>query len=585
MKTQRTIPLILVCVFCWSSFVNQASSQEFETPAEATDFQAGPTMYGPMMEFLEQLQTKSSLLNIRKLTSTLRGRDVVLCVMSDPPVYRPADVINSDKPIVLIVSNVHGAEVAGKDATLMLVRDLVVGELKSLLKETVVLVVPNINPDGTEARRRTNEEGFDLNRDYLKLESQEIRALVTQVINKWQPDLHVDTHNGGSAPYTLVYQTNMNPAGDKELMWLGNEVVLPRIREALREEDYDGFWYSGPRSIGGVPGWAPTSVEARKQHVYSTLANMLGFLFETPSGTHRVIENGTKVVPIPSRERYRHQVRGQYIGQREVVRFAADQPEMLRRTVLNAKRRATELGHDDSDDDQVILSYRQVAKYMDSFWIRNRNRQEGQDAYTLVNQPVFTQFVPIETTTRPWGYILPPQLASVVPLLLDHEITVKRIEEPITVEVESYMANSVRNTQYYQGHYLKSVDVDKVTRERSFPSGSFFVPSGQPKSNLISYLLEPQTDDNLVTWEFLNRFVRLRDRPAPPEDSEAEDGSANEQGAEGGEAAGNRRRRGGRQRSQRGQQLIPIHRVMKQTTFQSTLVDVFNDSQRNRYVR
>jgi hypothetical protein len=72
----------------------------------------------------------------------------------------------------------------------------------------------HINPDGGEVRRRTNEEGFDMNRDYIKLESQEIYALVTRVLNEWTPDIHIDTHHGGSAPYTLTWQGTLNPAAE-----------------------------------------------------------------------------------------------------------------------------------------------------------------------------------------------------------------------------------------------------------------------------------------------------------------------------------------------------------------------------------
>ncbi len=204
------------------------SAQTLPTPAEATEFRRGPTMYEPMMEFIAALQAQSPLLSVSDVAETPDDHRVILCALSDPPVRRPADAANAGKPIVLIVSNVHGGEVAGKDATLMLLRDLAIGEHRGLLREVVVLIVPNVNPDGAERRQRTNTQGLDLNRDYLKLESPEIRGLVTRVINPWQPHVHVDTHNGGSAPYTLVYQTCMNPAGDAELIRIATSSSYPR---------------------------------------------------------------------------------------------------------------------------------------------------------------------------------------------------------------------------------------------------------------------------------------------------------------------------------------------------------------------
>ena len=47
---------------------------------------------------------------------------------------------------------------------------------------------------------------------------------------------------------------------------------------------------------------------------------MVGFLFETPRGSHRLLKNGTEVAVVDEGERYKHQVRGEYLGQREVIR-------------------------------------------------------------------------------------------------------------------------------------------------------------------------------------------------------------------------------------------------------------------------
>ncbi|MFC2157453.1 hypothetical protein ACFLT9_06415, partial [Acidobacteriota bacterium] len=222
------------------------------------------------------------------------------------------------------------------------------------------------------------------NRDYLKLESQEIHALVTRVINRWQPDIHVDTHHGGAAPYTLVFQTCMNPAGDPDLVRFGNEEVAPRIRAALQAEDYDGFWYSGGRWVEGEAQWSPTSVEPRKQHVYTTLANMVGFLFETPSSSHRVIKGGTEVVAIPQEERYRHQVRGEYIGQRELIRFAAERGDDLKQVIANAKMNALTRGNDDTDQDLIPIEYEQ--KEIQKDFRNGRQESDGKSKAIIVQQ-------------------------------------------------------------------------------------------------------------------------------------------------------------------------------------------------------
>ena len=572
-----------------SNVTHPISQEWLQTPAERSDYQQGGMLYEPLMEFAYELESRSEVMNVVKLTETLMGRDVVLAVLSDPPVFKPEDLAYSDKPIVLIVNNVHGGEVAGKDAAMEIMRDLVMGDLRPLLDEVVVLVVPTINPDGAELRRRTNEEGFDMNRDYIKLESQEIQALVDKVLNDWRPHIHVDTHHGGAAPYTLTFQTNMNPAGDPNIMEIGNERILPQVREALRAENYDGFWYSGPGQVGGVAGWSPTSVEPRKQHVYSTLANIVGFLYETPSGSHRVVDGGTRVEAIPDNERYKHQVRGQYIGQRELIRFAAENPADLMQVVSQARSDAIARGNDDTDDDQIPIEYVQEEKFADSFWRRvggGRGRAAAGETveFELVEGPIFIKWEPTRTATRPWGYLLPPSLTKVVPLLLQHDITVKQLTEPVELEVEVFYATEITHAQYFQAHYLKAVKGEKRTETVSLPAGSFFIPSGQPMSNFISYILEPETNDNLVTWGYLDNVLRVT---PSQEELDAQRAQLEERLA--GLSEAERSQFGARFERQLEQltagQQVPIYRLMKKSNLRGVLVRPFNEYEANRYLR
>ena len=574
---------ILIALFMLSCVLSaQPSESGLQTPAEQTAYQNGGTLYGPLMEFIHALDKQTSLMNVQILTETLMGRKLVLCVLADPPVYSPADLVGSDKPVVLIANNVHGGEVAGKDASLEIMRDLVAGDLRPLLDEVVVLNIPTLNPDGAEVNRRTNEQRFDMNRDYLKLESQEIDALVRKVINAWHPDIHVDTHHGGAAPYALVYQTCMNPAGDEELIRFGNEEVLPRVRSALRAEDYDGFWYSSPRWVDGEPCWFPTSVEPRKQHVYSGLANMLGFLFETPSNSHRVIHDGSEVVEIPKEERYRHQVRGEYIGLREMIRFAAERGADVKQVIADARRRAVERGNNDADEDPFPIRYEQKVKFMDDFWVRKKDVNPPE--FEKVRGGVYTLFSPTKTTVRPWGYMMPPELAPIIPLLLDHEIAVKRISEPTDLEVEIYYANKLEHQEYFQGHYLKRLEAEKRLETLRMPAGSFFVPTGQSKSNLLCYLLEAETNDNLITWGYLDDFLQvttgLEEKWAKRE-AEMKNylDTMNAQERE------RWQKRMLQQKERLTHQRIPIYRVMRKTILPGRMLKPFNGYEKNRYIR
>jgi dipeptidyl-peptidase 4 len=484
-----------------------AAQQMPRTFQEQNDFRAGPTPFVPLMEFWYELDRLSPEVSIRPLTKTLLDRELVLVTIASDPIATPQDALRSGKAIVLIGNSPHGNEPAGKEASQIIARELVSGDLRGILDDVIVLFVPLLNPDGGEVPTRVNSEGFDLNRDYIKLESQEIHALVTQVLNEWTPDIHIDTHHGGSAPYTLTWQATLNPAADAELRAYPYEVIIPAIRAALRAEDYDGFDYSGTTTHNGVPGWGSTSVEPRKHHVYTGLVNSIGLLFETPSSAARVRDNGTTIEAIPQPERYFHQVRGQYLGMRAVLQTAASRRAELRAVTTGARMRAIRNGATYSEGDQIVLDYELISRGQEPVWVSDQNAPGG---YRLETREIFLRYRPTRTTSRPLGYVLPPSMARVLPVLLDHDIEVHRFTEPTELEVEVYTATQVIDTEYFQGHYLKAVTAaEKATETITVPAGAFYVSTAQSRGNLIAYLMEPETDDNLITWGWADHLVRV----------------------------------------------------------------------------
>jgi len=571
--------LVLIAAgMCAGSGVCAGSAAAQELPRtwqEENRFRAGPTPFEPLMEFWYELDEMSEIVSMRPLTETLLGREFDLITIADPPITNPEDAIRSGKAIVLLAPSVHGGEVSPKEAVQLVARDLVGGDLRPLLDDVIVLVIPLINPDGGEVERRTNEAGYDMNRDYVKLESQEIHALVTQVMNEWTPDIHVDGHHGGSPPYVITYQGTLNPAADSALRAYPYEHIFPRIREAVRGEDYAAFDYSGVRTENDVRGWGSTSVEPRKHHVYTGLTNSIGILLETPRGSHRVVGDGT-VAEIPEDERYYHQIRGGVLATRAILEAAAEQREAIRAVTTGARLRAIEAGQ--TGGGEIVLEYALESRGEEPVWMPD---EEEDGVYALDTVPVYLRWTPTRTTTRPVGYLLPPAMASVVPLLLDHEIAVYRFRGPAAIDAEVYYATDVNREEYFQGHYLKSVEVEKERETLEVVEGWFWIPAAQSRANLISYLLEPETDDNLITWgwadhvlevtpesveEVLAGFLGDRDPSTIPADQMA-------------------RMRERAQEVFEERQRVPMMRVMTHQPLPVIRVQPFNEYQRNRFYR
>lgn len=480
-------------------------AQEPLTWQEAHEFRAGPTPHDTLMAYWHELARLYPEVSILPLARSLQGREITLVTISREGAISPSDATRSGKAIVLVTNSVHGNEPVGKEASQLVARELVSGELRHVLDDVVVLFIPVLNPDGAVADRRTNRNGLDLNRDYVKLDSPEIRTLVTRVLNQWEPDIHVDTHNGGAEPYTLTWQGTLNPAADSAIRAYPYEHIFPRIREALRAEDYDGFDYSGPQTVDGEPVWGTTSVEPRKHHAYSGLVNTIGILLESPDGRYRVRKNGTEVDVVPSEERYRHQVRGQYLGLRTILEVAAARRAEIRALTNAARARAVRNGAEYDEDDRIVLEYRVVSRGREEVWVPHAASPHG---YRLETREILVRHEPERTTTRPLGYVLPPTMSRALPVLLDHGITVYRTTEPVRLELEVYFATLVRRSEFVERHYLMDASVVRSNAEMELPAGSFYIPTAQSRGNLISYLLEPETDDNLITWGFADHLLR-----------------------------------------------------------------------------
>ena len=128
----------------------------------------------------------------------------------------------------------------------MMVRDLAAAAERPRLRDLILLVVPIYNADGNERvskdnrpgqvgpeegmGRRENAAGLDLNRDFMKLDAPETRALV-DALNRWDPHLVIDCHttNGSHHRYALTYDGPKNPAGDPRVVAFARERMFPDV--------------------------------------------------------------------------------------------------------------------------------------------------------------------------------------------------------------------------------------------------------------------------------------------------------------------------------------------------------------------
>ena len=200
---------------------------------------------------------------------TQEGRALPLVILSDPPVSQPREARAAGKPVIFIMANIHAGEVEGKEAVQHLARRLLTGDLRPLLDKLIILIAPDYNADGNEqisATHRTaqngpiggvgireNAEGLDLNRDYIKMEAPETRALIG-LFNTWDPHLTVDLHttDGSYHGYHLTYSIPLNPTSDTNILSYSRDTMMPALTQAMSKDGFRTYYYGN--FTGRAPG-------------------------------------------------------------------------------------------------------------------------------------------------------------------------------------------------------------------------------------------------------------------------------------------------------------------------------------------
>ncbi|MBR9991181.1 MAG: DUF2817 domain-containing protein [Gemmatimonadetes bacterium] len=478
----RTGAALLIAAVLASLAPTDGRAQDLRTGAEVVGFERH-TSHDELLSFLYDVQARTDRMLIRNIATTAEGREMPLVILGAPAAGSAATAFFSGRPTVFITGNVHGGERAGREGTLQLIRELTVGSARSLLDRVNVLIVPSLNPDGAEERRRTNALGYDMNRDFIVAETPEINAILQDVLLEWWPDVYVDVHNGGAYPYNLTYQATLHPAADAELVAFARGPMYRAVYSHLAERDMLLYWYSGPRrdEATGEWSWQTTPPWARKQHSYGGLQNMITLLYE-----------------IPGRWTLGQQADNAREGLLGLLHFVADNAASVRGTVVAARERTL-----NNPPQTVVVSVEESAyPEPEQFYVME------DDQPRLVTGTNRTLFVATETRARPWAYAFDARLNDLAKFLRRHDIQVERLRAPAQVSAEKFRLTAIEWAEApYQNHLNATPTVEIVPEAMQLPAGTYLVRMTQNAARLIGELMEPDTDDSVVVWNLLDHSM------------------------------------------------------------------------------
>jgi hypothetical protein len=135
------------------------------------------------------------------------------------------------------------------------------------------------------------------------------------------------------------------------------------------------------------------------------------------------------------------------------------------------------------------------------------------------NITYYAAFKDTVSALLPRGYILPAGLDSIVELLRQQGVKVTTLEKNQRFSGESFFIEKWnKSPRKFEGHNMVSVEGTFNAREMLAKKGDFIIDMAQPLANLIFYMLEPQSDDGLLSWNFFDHILKGSNVPFSPVD-------------------------------------------------------------------
>lgn len=474
------------------------------TPAETTGLTDSPD-YAQTLSYLKKLVASSPQLRLEVIGQSPQGRDIYLVKAS----LQPELVGKNGRPTLLVQAGIHSGEIDGKDAGLMLLRDIAHGDKATLLAGADLLFIPILSVDAHERRGqfnrmnqrgpvhqgwRSNAQNLNINRDYAKADSLEMQA-VLKVLNQYQPDLYLDVHvtDGEDYQYDITYGFNEPFASlsPNAASWLA-QVYRPAVDKALSRQGH----IPGPLVFGldrldfakGLSGW---TASPRFSNGYGDVRHLPTVLVENHSlkpykqrvlGTYLLLEQSLKLLNEQGKVlQLAKQADQNARPQRQVLAFkAAEQPDLI-----SFKGISYEIAQSDISKAPYVKWTGQAKDYPEL--------------------PVYWEKVPAVEVDVPVAFWIPPQYQDVIARLALHGIEMTRLSQPKQLELQQWVAQDPQFAKApFEGRIGVSASFTAQWLQYQLPAGSVRISTDQPLGRLAVALLAPQGPDSFFSWGFFH---------------------------------------------------------------------------------
>jgi len=463
--------------------------------------------------WFDKLDAASALIRIEEFGVSPEGRPIYAVIAS-----KDGAKLDPKKPVLLVQAGIHPGEIDGKDAGMMILRDIAFYGRDNLIDKVNLILIPILSVDGHErsgAYSRPNQRGpriqgwrntatnQNLNRDYMKLDQPEMRA-VRAFANRVRPDLYLDVHvtDGIDYQYDVTFGYNGEDGG-----WSRSPASAKWL-----DEHFKPAMYKALEAQGHIPGALVFAIDDRDPKKGLSDGG-LGERFSNGWGAAAHVP--TILIENHSLKPHEQRVLGTYVFIEESLKVLARRGGDLRAaTARDSALRPPEIPANFAADDKPdgTRAFKGIQfEFYDSPASGGREvRWLGKPDPVLWQMPFYGS-QPTLTLKRPAAYWVPAYRADLIERLKIHGVVMETLDTPRTVSVEMLRLEDPKvAAATNEGHV--PIRVSKVTplrRDWVYPKGSVRISTDQPLGDIVVLLLEPQSSESFFAWgmvpEVLNR--------------------------------------------------------------------------------
>ena len=497
-------------------------SQDLTTKFEQSKYLQTVT-YEECIAYSKALADYSPMIHYQIMGYSPQDRAIPLLIIDKDGLQEAQEIRNSGRLILMVQAGIHAGEPDGTDAMFLFLKEMLIdGKYANLLEHVSMLFIPTFNVDGLarmspynrinqngpeEMGWRTNSQNMNLNRDYMKAESPEMKAWL-KVFNEYLPDFFIDCHTTDGADYQYVSTYALETFGnmDAELTSYVKEVYEPYLVDEMNKRGTPVFPYvtfsnwHDPRS--GLIRRVGTPMISQG---YTALQNRIGLLIET----HMLKDYETRVFASRNMIIATLENLNENFEKVKSLNYAAD--VKLSSIKHGPEELVVRYQLDESDPSKVDflgVEYEVVKSDLTGGdWF------QYSDQNTTFKLELFEKQLPAEKVKLPLAYVIPVEWREAQEVIIAQGIEYRITKEKRSVQIETYRFSQQKwAPNSFEGcQMLQSFEMEEIEKEIVFEAGAMIVPVRQRALKVLVYLLEPKADNSLVSWGYFNRSMERKE--------------------------------------------------------------------------